>query len=378
MSLKLLGTLPSRLADSGWTVHLVSPGIHIDDSNHRRIHHHNVGIERNPKIGSDILSLVVLVRLLRSLKPAVVVGATPKASFLSALAGFLVRTPSRVYFIWGLRLETASGIHRKALWVLENLTAKFSTHLIAVSPSLRDAYRRERLGGNRRIEVLGHGSSKGVALQTFRPAFSFETRELEEEFVKIGLVPGIPVIGYFGRLAKDKGLEFLAASRKILATQNVDHQVLAVGAEETQGESIRKLNEAGRPVVHLGPVNDTSRFYRMVDILCLPTLREGMPNVCLEAAASGVPVVTTNVTGAVDSVLPGVTGLVVESGSAEALALALRSVISDPALIRKLSSSSRPWVECHFDEKVVVKTYLDYLEKLRDPSLSSARKHGQR
>ena len=100
-------------------------------------------------------------------------------------------------------------------------------------------------------------------------------------------------------------------------------------------------------------------------MLCLPTLREGLPNVCLEAAASGVPVITTSATGAIDSVNSGVTGIVVEPGATLSLATALTAIISDEEFREGLASASRSWVASKFSESSVVSAYTSYFEALR-------------
>jgi len=81
-----------------------------------------------------------------------------------------------------------------------------------------------------------------------------------------------------------------------------------------------------------------------MDVLALPTYREGFPNVPLEAAAAGVPVVTTTATGAVDSIRPGTTGILVPVGDHKALANALELLIADPFVARSMGEAGRKWV----------------------------------
>jgi len=100
-------------------------------------------------------------------------------------------------------------------------------------------------------------------------------------------------------------------------------------------------------------VSDTARYYALMDVFCLPTLREGFPNVVLEASASGVAVVTTDATGASDSVVAGVTGLIARTSSAESLAEQIELLIRDPDLRRALGESGRDWVVANFDRQTV-------------------------
>ncbi|MGJ9402125.1 glycosyltransferase [Arthrobacter sp. KK5.5] len=145
----------------------------------------------------------------------------------------------------------------------------------------------------------------------------------------LGLAPNTPTIGYVGRLNADKGLNVLAESSAILHRRGFDHQLLIVG--EVDGgfsdpwaatDQLKKVS----PVV-TGFVGDTAPYYQLMDVFCLPTFREGFPNVVLEAGASGCPTVTTTATGAKDSVVDGVTGRLVAAGDAAGLADALMETL---------------------------------------------------
>ena len=78
--------------------------------------------------------------------------------------------------------------------------------------------------------------------------------------------------------------------------------------------------------------DDVRPYLALSDFLVLPTKREGMPNVVLEAAAMGKPAVTTTATGAVDSVVDGVTGLLVGPDDGEAMGRAIEQLVRDPEL----------------------------------------------
>jgi len=96
-----------------------------------------------------------------------------------------------------------------------------------------------------------------------------------------------------------------------------------------------------------------NQFYWSLDIFCLPSLREGMPNVNLEAAACGLPVVSTNATGCRDSVVDGVTGLLAKPSDPEELLVALSRLLNNRSLRNAMGIESRTWVVQHFDEREV-------------------------
>jgi glycosyltransferase involved in cell wall biosynthesis len=96
--------------------------------------------------------------------------------------------------------------------------------------------------------------------------------------------------------------------------------------------------------VRTGFVSDTAPWYLAMDMLVLPTRREGFPNVALEAAASGIPVITTLATGARDSVLHGVTGLLIPPGHPEAITQAILQLLENTSNRRRMGKAARKWV----------------------------------
>jgi glycosyltransferase involved in cell wall biosynthesis len=108
-----------------------------------------------------------------------------------------------------------------------------------------------------------------------------------------------------------------------------------------------------------GFVGDTAPYYRAMDVLVLPTWREGFPNVVLEAAATGIPVVTTASTGARDSVIPEVTGLLIPPGYPYAIYEAVMKLIHDPERRQRMGQAARAWILVHYAEAHVVGLTVD-------------------
>ncbi len=107
-----------------------------------------------------------------------------------------------------------------------------------------------------------------------------------------------------------------------------------------------------------------------MDVLALPTSREGFPNVVLEANASGKPAVVTWATGAVDSVIDGVTGCIVPVGDAIALADALARLLESPALAREMGENARKRVATEFQpERIWAGLLAEYQSLLQEKGL---------
>ena len=126
------------------------------------------------------------------------------------------------------------------------------------------------------------------------------------------------------------------------------------------------------PRIHCtGFVADTAPYYRAMDVMVLPTWREGFPNAVLEAAATGIPVVTTESTGARDAVVPEVTGLLIPPGYPEAIYESVIKLLRDPERRLRMGRAARAWVMEHYSEERVLGLTADYYLSLVEAGLAA-------
>jgi len=331
-----------------------------------------IPMEREIRSFEDLVSLWRLYRAMRTARPEVVDVSTPKAGLLGSVAAVLARVPCRVYTMRGLRLETAAGLKRALLWATEWIACRCSHRVVCVSPSLRARAIGFNLVSPGKATVLEKGSG-GVDARRFSSA-ERSLRETENLRTMLGIPTGAPVLGYVGRLVKDKGIRELVEAYQRLHATYPELRLLLVGDFEPGDPvepEVRRYIEAGPAIIRPGFVSDTAPYYRLMDVLALPTHREGFPGVPLEGQASGVPVVTTTATGAVDSILDGVTGLLVPVGDANALANAVGKLLADPALRVRMGNAGRMRVERDFRLEVIwsamADLYRDLMEEKIDP-----------
>ena len=112
--------------------------------------------------------------------------------------------------------------------------------------------------------------------------------------------------------------------------------------------------------------------------MVLPTWREGFPNVVLEAAATGIPVVTTESTGSRDSVIPEVTGLLIPPGYPAAISEAVLKLLGDPERRMRMGEAARIWVTAHYADQHVLSLAVSYYRSLLQPPRKPGRKRGDR
>ena len=358
--MKLLGKIPSSMAEIGWKVHVVAGDTASEvPKDLDGIAIHIVPMKRNPSPLKDLHSLVRWILLLSRVRPDIVVIGTPKASLVGILAALFCRVPVRVYQLRGLRLQTVSGPARHVLFLVEWITAKTSTNILAVSNSLKNEYCRLGLSQAKKIEVLGLGSSHGVDVDYFHPTrwSVWEPPELALKRAKSG---HMPILGFVGRFSKDKGARELLQCCQVLLEAGITHTLLVIGPLEGDEEALDELRRINRDTIMAGSVDDVAPYYSLMDLLILPTHREGFPNAVLEAAASGVPAVTTDATGAIDSVIDGQTGMIVPTHDGNALGAAVMGLLIDPQLLEKMGLNARNWVVSQFDSGRVTKNHSIY------------------
>jgi glycosyltransferase involved in cell wall biosynthesis len=309
-------------------------------------------MKREPALLDDVVSLYRWVRLLLRVRPNLISVGTPKAGLLGSIAGLVTRVPRRIYLLRGLRLETATGVPFVILRFAEKIAVLSSHQVLAVSESLRTKAVQLKIVRADKVTVLGRGSSNGVNIEQFQLP-NLDPSGLEALASTLGLDRDVPVVGFVGRLTRDKGLDVLNAARELLQARGIDHQLLVIGAIEPGGQmatagSTPMLNSGERRPVFTGQVEKPELYFQLMDVLCLPTFREGFPNVVLEAAASRVPTVTTTATGAVDSVLDGITGLVAQVGSAQSLSDNLATILLDRKLRSRMGDAAFDFVQDHY------------------------------
>lgn len=348
--------LPGRvraLREAGFRVSLLSgPGELLERTAHNeKVDAHAIRMERGISPFSDGVAVFRIWRLLRNLKPNIVEFSTPKAGLLGTLAARFCRISVRIYLLRGLKLETSRGLKRYLLLWVERITSQSAHVVVCNSRSLRQRALALGIAPASKLVLLGEGSSNGVDSTRFSPGSS----TIREQF---GIPHGAPVIGFAGRLTADKGLPELLEAFAAILRQEPNAYLLLVGwfdaAEDELVVAVRERVEGHPRIICTGFVPDAAPYYRAMDLMVLPSWREGFPNAILEAAASGVPVVATICTGSRDAVIPEVTGLLVPPGYPDAICEAVMSLLRDPDRRGRMSAAARRWAIENYDDRLVL------------------------
>lgn len=300
---------------------------------------------------ADLAALWRLWGVLRRLHPEIVHSHTPKGGLLGMIAATLSRAPVRIYHLRGLPFVTASGLRRQLLRASEGVSCLLAHRVLAVSESMRLIAVEEGLCPPEKIKVLLGGSGNGVdAEERFTPPAEGVRVAARREH---GIPADALVIGFVGRLGPEKGSAELLAAWNALRDRMQTLHLLLVGPDEGLTRKQVAVLRSDPRIRITGHVGDVAPIYPAMDVVALPTYREGFPNVALEAAAMSLPIVATDVPGCRDAVLDGVTGTLVPARDARALERALERYLIDPALRANHGAAARKRVLADFRREAV-------------------------
>lgn len=317
---------------------------------------HEILLKRNISPVQDVRTVRELMKLMRKEQFNIVCGHTPKGGLLSMIAAKLTGVKRRIYFRHGLVYETSKGLKRQLLIVTERIASWLATDVVCVSPYLVERSVKDHLTKKDKMHILHMGSCNGIdAIGKFNPEHIDKTivMQLREKY---GLQISDKVIGYTGRLVKDKGLVELVEAFEMLSKQYDNLKLLLVGPlEERDGlsERIVDIIEKHPKIVYTGLVDDNIEcYYYMMNYLVLCTHREGFGTSILEASSMGIPVLTTSHTGSRDAIVENVTGVYVET-NANSLSTALKQYINNPMLAKQHGKAGREHMLQHFQQEIV-------------------------
>ncbi len=348
------------LSQHGFDVHVVCSDVsEFRRSESASLHYHSLEMQREPSLSRDLTALMAWIRLLRRVRPDIVMSGTPKSGLLALLAARIVQTPRRIYLLRGLRLEGLVGRSRFISVWTEKITCRSATDVLCVSSSLARRVVALGLTETTKVTVLGMGGSNGVDTSCFRPPTNHERENARRSW---GIRPGALAFGFAGRLTADKGIPELVGAFEKYSVDCASALLVVAGdldaVRPLDSNTLDALNSSR--YLRLGHVSDMRALYWALDVFCLPSIREGMPNVNLEAAACGLPVITTDATGCQDSVLDGVTGCICNAGSSASIHDAFLR-LSDHNTRQLYGEAGRAWVTANFSHQIVWGNLLAFL-----------------
>lgn len=323
-------------------------------------------ISRRPSLGRDIVVLYLLVRLFWREQFDIVHSHFPKSGLLGMTAAWLTRMPIRIHTFHGEVWATRRGWRRSMLKAFDRLVGWMATHVMTVSASQQQFLVRERVLSEGQSQVIGAGSICGVDLLRFRPDSIIK----QTTRVNLGIDQNAKLILFMGRLNRDKGVLDLALAFSVIASRRPEVDLLLVGTEEDVAfDQLQRICSAFHHRIHYQSFTATpERYMAAADVFCLPSYREGFGMTLIEAAACGVPAVASRITGIIDAVSDGQTGLLFTPANVVELTHALLTLISDESLCQSMGVLARSRAQALFAADKITTELLAFYETLTETS----------
>lgn len=355
----------------GYDMHLIStPGAGLDEFVEREgINYFPLEIPRSIKPLQDLKNIWKIFRYVRKHKIDMVIGHQSKGVLYGMIASKLAGAEHRVVLAHGVLEDTMTGLKQKIFATENKLMTMCATHVLCVSPSVMK--RRVALGIDppEKQYLLGKGSCNGVdALTKFNPR-NVPDSVREEIREKYGLSKDDFIIGFCGRLVRDKGIVELAEAIKLLTERHQDKplKLFVIGYPEKRDalpdETLDFLKSSDH-VVFTGKVNysEIQNYYSVMDAFILPSYREGFPTVALEASAMELPMIVSRSTGCIDSIIENETGVYCDIRP-ESIADAIEGFF-DKEKARRYGEAGRRFVLEHFEHTIVKENMLAFVNKV--------------
>ena len=319
-------------------------------------------MHREISLISDVCCLIHFIWLFIKERPYIVHGNTPKASMLSMVAAWLTRRPVRIYMCHGLRYQTATGNLRRILMFMEKLSCSCSTQVICVSEGVRKQLVKDGLCKEGKGKVVGYGTAGGIDVNYFTRNAIIGAPDKRAE---LAIPKDAFVFSFVGRIVKDKGInELVAAFDKL--SQDHDVSLILVGPQEKDLDPIKRETEelikANKHIYAVGRQNDVRPYLAASDAFVLPSYREGVGMVLLEANAMGVPCIASDIIGCNDVVTVGGNGELVQPRRADALYQKMKDWVEHREYVA--ARGCRNYVISRYSREDVKRAYYQELKSL--------------
>lgn len=323
-------------------------------------------MSRSIRFFSDLRTFFALIKLIKRYKPTIVHTHASKAGALGRIAAKMMGVPIIVHTYHGHVFQGYfNPIVTKLVILLERFLGRISTNIITISPEQQqDIVYKFNVVPLEKTSIIPLG---------------FDLKRFEESNSKrneLRTVDGIPdeqcAVAIVGRLAPIKNHRlFIDAAALVLRQYPNEFIFYVVGDGELKTE-IKSYIENTYPlfnknIVFTSWIADMTTLYPAMDIVCLTSLNEGTPVSLIEAQASGIPVISTNVGGVKDIVQANETGIIMEGNSEEELAKHLIELHLNKSLRMKMSQNARNFVK----EKFTYQRLVDDMDSLYKTLLSN-------
>ncbi len=321
-------------------------------------------------LGENLKVIIRIRNILRKIRPDLIHTFTVKPNILgtisslgtgalivnsvTGLGSIFIKTPNETYFKKLLRWCTVAAYR---------FCFHFSNAVIFQNPDDMKFFETHRIVKSSKTHLI---PGSGIDTNAFYPCSEGEKNSLKQSL--LSLSPEVRVIVFVGRLLKDKGVQEFGEASAILGDLKDRLHFIAIGSSDSGNPSsldIEKLAKDFTNVTWLGHKDNIQEYLWLSDVFCLPSYREGLPMSGLEAMASGLPIVTTDVPGCREIVIGDENGVLTIAGNSESLASGIRKIIDlEESDFKKMKSASRAHAENRYSSEIIADMHMKLYEEL--------------
>ncbi len=310
-----------------------------------------IDFTRKINILKDLKVLFQLWNYFVRTKPDMIYTLTPKAGLLGMIASFFARVPIRIHNVVGLPHLEATGKKRAILEFTERLTYFFTTHLYCNSINLRNIMSTQLTSNP--VNIIGNGSVNGVDENYFQDSLSLDEKEDLKKTLEI--TQENFVITFVGRIVRDKGIGELVEAFIQINQINPKTSLLLIGDFENDLDPINtettQTIQNCKNIIHIPFQQDIRPLLSITDLFVLPSYREGLPNVLIEAGSMSIPLIATNINGCNEIIQNGVNGLLCEKKDTNSLKNAIETLMLNKELYHAVKDNARSSIIKRYSQK---------------------------
>lgn len=326
---------------------------------------HSIAFPRGISLFGSLKSIKELSRFFKKEKFDMVQYSTPNASFYAATAAKKNKIPVRLYCQWGMVYISQKGIKRKIFEWMERRICKYSTNVQPDGLGNLEFCRKHKFYSEEKSCIIWNGSAKGIDLTSYdiekKQVYASEIRQ------KYHIDEHCRIIGFVGRLGKEKGCNELFKAFQILKQEYKDVKLLFVGPiekENTIEPNLLSYFKNCDDIIKTGRVQNVEKYMAAMDIFVLPSYREGFGMSVVEAQAMEIPVVVTKYPGPSSGMIEGKTGYAIKIGSVTEIVEKVKCFLQSEELRKEFGKQGRVYVEKMFERGQFTQKYMQNRKEL--------------
>jgi len=299
----------------------------------------------------DLRIISRLVKYIRKNKIDIVQTAVFPADVYGRISASLAKVPIIISTMHRVEDHKQESIYRM-LFFVDTLTMALTTKIIAVSEAVKNYLISFHKVRPEKISVIYNG------LDTYQ--YQYQCNIDISRFKRtLDVKPDIPTVAFIGRIVKVKGLKYLFRAAASILERGEIVQFLIVGNGPLKDHFIQQSQLLGieRHVSFLGFREDIPHILAVIDVLVLPSLREGLPLTILEAMRAGKPIIATNVGGIPEAIIDAETGILVPPRDSKRLGDAICYLLQNPLKSKQMGEKGKRRARRYFDVERMVKEY---------------------